>query len=194
MRMREYGQKLENVFYFKRNQDIDQAALQALANAVDSWWYSYLRPYMATDVTMWEVYAKDLTTENGPTATCTTHQGTAGTKSVTIHLPASVTMCISLRTGLRGRSYRGRSYTIGMGDTHISGNTIVAGYVSNMVSFWNLLRQGYGVIPADWDWSVLSRRQNKQWLANGIATHITLAMAVDSYVDSRRNRLTLRGD
>jgi hypothetical protein len=193
LRLRIYSQKVENVFYFKRNQDVDAASLLALATAVDGWWMTYVRAYTITAVTMWEVFAKDLTTENGPTASYTVHQGTAGTKSTSYYLPASVTLCISLRTAYRGRSYRGRSYTIGMADSHVSGNQAVAGYVTNMVSFWNVLRQGYGVIPADWDFSVVSRRQNKQWLENGIATHITSCMVVDSNIDCQRRRLTTRG-
>jgi hypothetical protein len=193
MRMRQYGQKLENVFYFKRNADIDAAALQTLANAIDTWWYTYLRPYCVASASMWEVFARDLTSETGPTATCTAHQGTIGTKSRTYDIPASVTMCISLRTAKRGRSYRGRSYTIGMADSYCSGNTIVAGYITNMVSFWNILRNGYGAVPADWTFSVVSRRQNKQWLTEAVVTPITLCIAVDSNIDNRRTRLTGRG-
>jgi hypothetical protein len=84
----------------------------ALANAAFAAWVAGPLQYQGTDVTLESVTITDLSVAGGVEVVSTTaaHAGLGSTASLT----ASASMVVTLLTGTRGRSSRGRIYIAGM--------------------------------------------------------------------------------
>jgi len=185
-----------NTVYFKRAAEWSAATLQGLADAIQSWHNTSVRPLQGFDTTLQTLHLRDLTTENG-----IVHDETPG-----IIVPGgvqedsaanNVTMAVSFRTGLAGRSFRGRNFIVGLPKSHVVDNRVSAGNRGAwLVAYAELLTLG-GAFGANW--VVVSRYSGKDSQgkplprAAGIATTITSVIFVDDVVDSQRRRLPKRG-
>jgi hypothetical protein len=101
-----------------------------------------------------------------------------------------VTAAISWRTAKRGRSYRGRSFHIGMTSTMVTGSTLTAGTITSLTTAYNALLTA--VNASGIALCVVSRFQNHVQLTNGESTPITVA-TIEGNLDSQRRRLIGRG-
>lgn len=187
------AQRIENSLYFLHNDVIELADLQALLTYMDSWWYSGLRQYQKAELTLSEIFGRDLTEEGATSYSNTTHSGTAGASSSGQILPNNVSLCISFRTGFPGRSYRGRNYTCAMQTGYITGQSATSTYRNNIIAVYNNLKATAGQVPAGWTWVVVSRYHNSVPRSAGVCTTINSVLAVDDYLDSQRRRLSGRG-
>jgi len=113
--------------------------------------------------------------------------------------PNNVAACISFRTGIAGRSFRGRNYIPSVPNSMITLNTLDATWMSNMALVYGGLLAGGTVLPGGWIWGVLSRFSGVDLLGHpiprafGVFTQIQNVLFVDGKVDSQRNRLPGRG-
>lgn len=101
-------------------------------------------------------------------------------------MPSEVTIAISLRTGLTGRSYRGRLYHVGIGEDNTEGDFISDGYRTNLIA-------AYASLVADpqtndFYWGVASFVENGVPRLSGVLTRYTQVTIVDRIVDSQRKR------
>jgi hypothetical protein len=186
------AQLVENVLTFVHDSAFDLDDLIALSNYFDAWWYNGLKTYQSTSLTLREIFVRGLNEEGDISYSNATHGGSAGGASGQL-LPNNVCLCICFKTGLPGRSYRGRNYTCGMTANQQSGNSCTSSYRTAVVNLYSNLRHSAGQVPSDWTWCVASRYHNSAPRESGVMTEITTALAVNDYLDSQRRRLTGRG-
>lgn len=99
-------------------------------------------------------------------------------------LPGNVAFCVSLRSALTGRRFRGRKYIAAIPETAVTGNTIDSTHRSDIVAAIADLRDllETNLTPM----SVFSK--------TGVTlVPVTAVVSVDNIVDSQRRRLTGRG-
>jgi len=113
--------------------------------------------------------------------------------------PNNVAACISFRTGIAGRSFRGRNYIPALANDQVNLNTMEPEYMAALKAIYDMLLPGGGALPGGWIWGVLSRFSGIDALgkpiprAAGVFTPIINTTFVDATVDSMRNRLPGRG-
>jgi len=101
-------------------------------------------------------------------------------------LPAQNTIAISLRTGLTGRSRRGRLYHVGIGETNAIGSRISVAYATNLAAAYTALRTA--LVPTDWRWVVASFVSEGAPRTAALLTPITNCILVDTVIDSMDTR------
>jgi hypothetical protein len=187
------GQECQNGFHLLHTNDRDASALQVLAALWFDWWGDEVRPHQTNDLTLQSIICRDLATENGPSIEFVTTGTTAGARTGEA-LPNNCASVVTWRTAQRGRSYRGRTYHLGLtADQRPSTNpneidptvqvNLQAAYADAIDRFSD---DATGAL------SVASRFLNGNPRANGILTPI-LTCAVDLTLDSQRRRLPGRG-
>lgn len=192
------AQHVENTLYFEYGAPPDASQLLSLGNGLISWWTTNMAPLTPASTVLSEVVCTDLTTPTGPQATAVPLASTPGTMGTTV-LPSNDSFTISFRTALRGRSYRGRNYIVGLGASQVAGNNMVLGYADAFVTAYEAL---FALATAEGcTWVVVSRYSGVDPVtkkpiprAAGVVTPITTVLYVDLVVDSQRRRLPGRGN
>lgn len=157
------------------------------AAALATWWDGNIRTLVPATMQLNQVHCVALNPINGAQATFSSGLPHAGTNTGQA-LPNNVAFCISLRTGLTGRSARGRWYQGGLTEDQVTGNDLTAGAVTSYVAALDNLLSA--ISAAGGQAAIVS------YFANGVLRPggpvyfpITDALAVDSTVDSQRGRL-----
>lgn len=168
------GQQVQNVLFIAKPEPFDALATAASIRAV---WESTVMPFLTNNVILTEVQVTDYSAPGGATGAASS--GVAGS-STSSALPPNCTIALSWRTGLAGRSYRGRTYLPGIGEDKVSsGGVIDSSFVTS------LLGMGTALIAAmaseDAVMVVASRKL-------GSGQTITSCI-VDPTVDTQRRRL-----
>lgn len=164
-----------------------QDAAGALYNAVAE----HVMPQMSADLFLNAAVAYGQTTENDPIGLyfpLTPTLGSVSSKS----LPNNVALCVSKYTALRGRSFRGRLFLMGMPENSRSTPSYVTdAYMGNI----NTAMSGVlaDMISAGFPPCVISRYTANAPRTTGIATLVTALACVDPVLDSQRRRLPGRG-
>lgn len=176
-----------------RKSGLTATDVQTVAEACDTWWYTYARSKQGSVVQYREVYVRSLASEDGPTYTCSTHTGVTGTMTVGDQYPNNVAKCVSFRTALRGRSNRGRNYFFGFGPNQLASNrqSISTTYAAALIELYERWLPGGSSIPAGFEWVVASRQLNG--VAVGRAVPIISVVLTNLNLDSMRTRLVGRG-
>lgn len=164
-----------------------EADCATVAAAVANWWLSNCQALVPTTTSLRAVEAISIAEQNGPQATFSAGLPAAGTV-ISPALPNNVTVAVSLRTGLTGRSARGRWFWVGLSEGQVVENEVSAGPLASIVAAMDAL---IGVIDGlAADPLIIS------YVANGVPRPggpvkfiITDALVVDSIVDSQRGRL-----
>jgi hypothetical protein len=185
------GNKCENVLHFKASSTpINEAALTQLAEAVFTWYSTTGKVLQHSSVSLSAIVCKDLTSATGPAIEYSVGLPIAGTNPSGTALPLNVTAVVSFGTALRGRSYRGRLYAIGLVTGNATGNTLDTGYRTALVNAYAGLNTAAGT--EGWNQVVVSKFTNKAPRTAGVATPVS-SVSVDANVDSQRRRLNGRG-
>lgn len=148
------------------------ADLQDLVNLV---WSNYnlvtFKQYLSSNCSIVEVKGTDLRTEGAPTYSNTTPiLGTDASEPI----PPGTAAVITLRTALRGRSYRGRTYYGGLGESRMDTGIWEGTMLDDFETFLVALQTAASGIG--WTIVVLSR-----WHA-GIKRAVALGQAVLTFV------------
>lgn len=183
------GQICQNVLHYKSLDPLDAADLEAVCYEFVQQWTTYLRPLTASAASLIAVRATALDTEFAPGIEYTADLPLAGTASGTA-LPNNVTVAVRFLTLLRGRSYRGRAFHIGLVTSQVSGNEITTGFQTNLRNAWIALQsiESTPVVAQ----CVLSRYEGGVLRPEGVATDIN-GVQIDKTLDSQRRRLPGRG-
>jgi hypothetical protein len=197
IRYTQNAQQVENTLWFEFPTAPAAADLVTLDNAVMSWWSANVQPLQSSAVQLREIHSTAQDGTSGVQDTFAPPVAAFGGASPNVE-PGNVTMAISFRTGLRGRSFRGRNYAVGLTEDQVAGNDFVAG----LTSLWQAAYAA--LIPAaaaaGWTWIIASRFSGVDVngdpipRAAGVTTPVTAVVVVDSNVDSQRRRLTGRGN
>lgn len=184
------GQYCINKHHFLNTAGWDEGSLNNLGTAVKEWWDTELKALVVNTCSLVEIEVVDLTEGSGLGITVQTGLPIAGTNAGP-SAPNNVTLAIKKGTGLVGRSFRGRTYHIGLSEGSYTNNTVIPSDVTALRDAYDALREPLGaVIPVDM--CVLSETSNGAPRAAGICTPVT-GIGVDPVLDSQRRRLPGRG-
>lgn len=190
------GGTAENTLYLKNTEGWDVESLTEAAGTVVTWWAENVAALISNQVSLVLVRATDLSSATSAQVNYSAPLPAAGA-AVSPVLPSNVTLAVTFHTGLRGRSYRGRNYWIGLCEPQVSGDTVLSGNVEAIVDAYEQFRTD--MIAAGYTWVVVSRYSGKDILtgkplprATGVATIVTTVTA-NPTVDSQRRRLAGRG-
>lgn len=177
------GHRFQNTFHLSRigftNADID-----TLVSLVAGYWdTSLLRTKLSIDVTLATIKVTDLRTEGAYTVETTVNSAGTGNED---QVPVSSAVVVTMRTALRGRSFRGRSYITGT----IKNEFVNGVYSVNTTSACQAFVVGLqtAVAGQGWDLVVLSRAHNGVKRAVALPFPITSVVIRSQREGNRRDR------
>lgn len=184
------GQDVVNVLHVKDTLGWDADKLETVCELIEAWADANLLPLLSNEFGLVRISARDLTTE---TSYVFEHAvsppiggGIAGPA-----MPNNVAVTVSLRSGLAGRSNRGRNYVAGIAKSSVTQNTIDATLANGLTAAYTQLIED--VETPDRYLVIVSRVQNGVVLPVGTTVPVESAILVDRVVDSQRRRLPGRG-
>lgn len=183
------GQIIENTLYFRRASDYDAAGLETLAGTIGGWWIDQMAPLLCNAVSLNQVKATALHDQTGPQFISTVGLPAPGEVSADA-VPNNSAFCISFRTALIGRSFRGRNFISGLPDTQIVLSRLAGGYANALVAAYGTIQD---LLPVGTSWVVVTRTVNKVLQEVGLTNPITAVVIQDLVMDSQRRRLPGRG-
>ncbi len=188
------GDIMQNVLHFYKNDGTawGTSDLTNLVNSFDTWLgtaegIDAFLTHMQSSFYITELAARDLTVDGGAEfAKSVSHVGLDGGEI----LATGLSFAITLRTGLVGRSFRGRLFKWGLSDSVNTGggdsfDSTIATDIE--VGYTNLISVAAGWSPA-MKWVVLSRRHNNVERGTGIATPIVSIGHSNLAMDYQRRR------
>lgn len=180
------SQRVENVFDIDALTTVTPTIVDDITNLVSVWAQDTYFDLLPHNVALREVVGTDLTTITGTQVTITPSGSVVGAVAANA-LANETTLCISHRTGNRGRSARGRSYVLALPVDEVAGNNVAAGWADLLVAAFETLRTR--VNTAGWAWVVVSRRSGGVPRPGGpVYFPITTNLVTDLIVDSMRRR------
>jgi hypothetical protein len=164
----------------------------ALAERLAAWWNVNIRPKVSSSCVLTAIITTSLETVGAPGTLYTTGLPMPG-QHFSPQLPNNATLAMSLNTALRGRSFRGRIYHIGLTEGDVIANTIEPSFLGTLITAYQAARvlAGSGSGPT-FQLAVLSYYANLAIRSVPVATPVT-SISSDGIVDSQRRRLPKRG-
>lgn len=185
-----WTEQTENVFHVKHGtSDPDTASLVLLCEFFKGWWEGGLKGYSHEHHSLRLIRATILTTQTSPGVEYSTGLPIAGTNTAGKELPGNVCLGYKWTTGLRGRSYRGRSYIGGLTTASIEGNTVID---PDLAVLTGVMGDLIDSMEAGYTLGVNSEFQNGSWLTEAVFTPITGVTPILT-PNSQRRRLSGRG-
>lgn len=175
-----------NVLNFVKAGGYDQDAIDDLAAVVDAAVGDNYLPLLHTGIEYLSTTVRGLEND-GDFESVNADNAGFGTASGA-GLPNNVTGVITLRTGITGRSNRGRFYALPTSATNQSGlNTFSTGYMNALVDF--LGDMGDAAAVAGWTLSILSRITGGAPRTTATTRPVTVIEVRNRTNDSQRGRL-----
>lgn len=192
LQFRQDGQVLNNVMHFVDPSGVQPPDPTELASRVALWWITWIRTFVSNLVLLEQVICTDLSEGAEPGAVYTTGLPENGSNAAA-PLPNNVTVVMSLRTALRGRSYRGRVYHIGLTESQVVGNTVDPALMTSLRANYTFLTNLEGDTGEPvYQLAVLSYFTNNAVRPLGVATPV-VSISSDGVIDTQRRRLPGRG-
>lgn len=189
LRFTQDNQQVANIFHVEKNEPLTVGDLNTIGGVFVTWW-SGMSSLIADDVTFREIDMRDQTSPGAIGILYNTGLPLSGSAGA-FALPNHVTAAIKWGTGLTGRSYRGRTYHIGLTEAQVTKNQIVSTVVEDLLILYNELITD--MVTAGYSLVVASRYANNAPRVTGVTTPILTAAFADVVVDSQRKRLPGRG-
>jgi hypothetical protein len=190
------GQRVENTLYFEEPDGWDAPSIGVFLGELRTLISEELMPLLSVSIQFIELVGRLLDTASSVGVVLSVTPTISGSNPVEA-VPNNVTYTVSFRTGLTGRSFRGRNYVPGIPNDAVTGNTIEAGFRTGVLAFYDALMAlatVEGVI-----WVVVSRFSGVDGSGNpipraaGVTTPVISVGTADLTVDSQRRRLPGRG-
>lgn len=162
---------------------ITLSVLGGMADVVENWLASDWADVAGQNWTATNLDLRDLTTATGPVlAREVTEAGVLTAEN----LPSQVTIAISLRTGVAGRSGRGRLYHVGLVESQVTGDYINGAALTALQTAYNNLR--LALEAASYFWIVASFYTNGAPRVSAQRRAIQSVTLTDSRVDRQIRR------
>jgi hypothetical protein len=184
------GSNVQMVLNFKWGAPATSTDRGNLNTALHTFWTNQLKPNIGDNLGLILIDTVNLDSASAPGTQLSLGSPEYGTIAGEDE-PANAALVVTHRTGLRGRSYRGRTYVGGL--HHYATNSVTsqdASNVTGIVSAFSWLLTAANTANAVW--SVLSKFSNLAARAQGVMTPIT-GLSADTFYDSQRRRLFGRG-
>jgi hypothetical protein len=189
-RFLQQNQTCYNVFHFYATDPADLAVHALIATTYKNWFFNEMRVNVSTELTLNALYTRNLADEFAGGIVFTTDLPTSGL-DVRQAMPMNVTVAISWRTALIGKSYRGRTYHLGLTAGQVTDSSLNGPVLVSLQNAYTALVQDFIIVAHRM--VVASRYQNKAPRpGGGIVTNIE-TVSIDSTLDSQRRRLPGRG-
>lgn len=179
------GEVCENVFHFQGDTTPEPADMTALGTAVQNWRLTNLRPLQSNACLLTKVKVQDLSVVSGLGIEQTLSPASQGSLTDP-SLPNNCTIAVALKTGFSGRSFRGRSFHVGLTEILRTGNQITGTTQTSLITAYMALRGPFSV--NNYVLGVLSTRFGGVPRLTGVFTPVN-AVTVDLNLDSQRRRL-----
>lgn len=183
------GQKCVNVFHIYSETALNANDLGTTAAAFVDWWDDELKAEVSSTVSLERVTAQGLDAETDPLVEYTIGLPLQAT-SAAAAAPNNCTFAVQWRTALSGRSYRGRTFHVGLTTTKYASNLLTVPNQATFVAAYGQLKDD--IETAGYTLVVVSRYHGGTQRPSGIYTPIT-SCYVDRTLDSMRRRLPGRG-
>lgn len=187
-----HGEQCENVFHVRGVGAWGAAEMNTLAGTFAGWWDTYLQDIVPMSCILQRVLVRDLDSAQGLAVEYTTGLPKAGTHA-TPGLPGSVAVAVKWGTGLAGRSYRGRTFHIGLTENQVTGNELISDMREGLRVAYDALRTALDSMALGVEFVVVSRESAGVVRPEAVTTPIS-GVSVDPFVDSQRRRLKGRGN
>jgi len=179
------GENVENTFYYLSPAPLDQALLDAVAEAARDYVDTFPDVF-STNWTFNEIYCRDLSSSTFLSALAPSAGGTVGT--FTDPNPNNVTWALKRSSGFSGRSARGRIYWMGIAESMTTGTNVMDPTFANDVVAWvqafDAAVAAEGVTPV-----IVSRYNAGAPRVTGVTYPIADWTYTDLRVDTMRGRL-----
>ena len=184
------GQTVMNVFYFLASAPMVYSDLTNLASEVLSAWQAQLKPQQPEELTLSYIEATSLDAADAFQYVLPVNEaGTNGTSAV---LPNNVTLSISFKTGVTGRSNRGRMYWLQLAEGQVVKSTVspifLATLMTKIEDFFDAIETGTSTFH-----SIVSYCNDGTWRTTASVLPVESYVTVDTNIDSQRRRLPGRG-
>lgn len=183
-----FTEKIENVlnFVLAANTLYTAQDVQDIAELTLAAWAANMCPVAGGNYVLREVTATALDSVGSPTFTAIPLNPIAGGAAGET-LAGSQALVITHKTGLSGRSFRGRTYLAGLTESQVNGNFITAATETAISAAWAATFDAW--TNAGHELCVVSRWSNK--VLRTIATHavVTATGITNTRVDTQRRRL-----
>lgn len=184
-------EEVENTLYFFLPAPHSAEGLAILGAELYDVWATEFRPLQSASVSLREIYLRSMSGLVAPEYTFTTGLPAIGTNTQA-PLPNNVTLSISFRSGLTGRSSRGRNFILGMTEDQVAQNLVAPAVIAAYVAAYEQLlpaasRLGSAI------WVVYSQYSGGVIRPSGTFNFVLSVVVVDNVVDSQRRRLPGRG-
>lgn len=185
-----WGQQIENTLWFEEALPWNAGTIATQCEVLHDWVVAELFPTLSVDLTLREVFGTSMESDTAPTGSFVPASPPAG--DVPSNAEAgSVAFGVTFRTGMRGRSFRGRNYVPGIPQSSRSGNQATVAFANTIQAAYQQLT---GAIPEMLGtWVVVSRFSGGLPRVTGVTTPVVQAAYHDLNLDSQRRRLTGRG-
>lgn len=184
------GQVCENVYHVKGLIALTVPQLQQIGEAFRDWWIGSFIGSVPQTLRLERVEVFGLDTETSPGVVISGGTLPATGTNTGAQLPNNVTVAIKWITALRGRSFRGRTYHLGLLEGQVEESNLAGGTAAFLSGSYDNIITDPNLQP--FVLSVLSKFHNNAPRTQGIMTPIT-SVSVDPVVDSQRRRLPGRG-
>jgi hypothetical protein len=189
MRFTQQGQQVENVYHVDVPDLVTPAMFDTIAGVFALWFSATVVADVSTGLSLNSVIVRDLQVDGGIAIEHTTGLPVAG-HDPQEQAPMNVTAAVKWVTGHAGRSFRGRTYHLGLTHEQYVNSTLTGAMVNVLHNDYTLLLTE--TIALGNPLCVLSRRHAKAVRAQAIHTPIT-GVIIDNTIDSQRRRLPGRG-
>lgn len=180
------GQQIENRFNINAQEAVTPTIVNDITNVVNNWAITQYFDWLPVAVQLRETVGTDLTVQNGDQVTLVPEAPVVGAVGGAQE-PNEVTICVSLRSGLRGRSARGRSYVFALPKVQVSGNVLSETWIDGFVTSYQILIDALATNGTPL--TIVSYRTNNAPRPGGpVYFAVTTALIVDPIVDSMRRR------
>jgi hypothetical protein len=170
----------------------DPDSLGDLGEALLSWENTLGKAQRSNQITCIGVECRDISVQDSFVVTVAAIPPIQGTLQTPV-LPANVTLAVSLRTPFAGRSFRGRTYWIGLSEGAVQGDFVINSTAQGILAAVRALVEDVPQ-PLNAQLVVVSRYANGAPRNIGIATPVTSVSLVDQRVDTQRRRLAGIGE
>lgn len=185
------GQVCQNVLQFRSSTGLTTPIMEQLGTYLVTWYDAQMKSLHNITCQLTSIRLTDMTTEFSPGLDFTTGLPIVGTLAGE-SLPNNVSISMSKRTLFRGRSYRGRIYQVGMGETMTNGNSVLAGTLTSLITKWKLL-MAFPTAGTAWEMVVASKYEGGNERTEALLTPV-INISSDGIIDSQRRRLPGRGN
>lgn len=178
------GNEAVNVIHVMTDEaPVTLSVIGSMFDVIENWLASDWADVAGQNWTAFLLEGRDLTTATGPVLT---REVTEAGVLTAENLPSQNTIAISLRTGVAGRSGRGRLYHVGLVESQVTGNYINGATLTALLTAYDALRTQ--LETAGFFWIVAS------FISNGVPRVAAQRRPVQSVVlsDSRVDRQVRR--